>query len=99
MFCYAKPSKKEAYQQEKKAKRKFKLSFNDAKELKALPAIIEKMEAEIEALHAKMSEPDFYKNHEDVKKSKERLKKMESELEEAYRRWEELESLGLDQKG
>ena len=33
-----KQSKKEAYQEEKKAKRKFKLSFNDAKELKVLPA-------------------------------------------------------------
>jgi len=89
-----KPSKKEAYQQEKKARRKFKLSFNDARELKSLPDIIEKMETEIAALHAKMSEPGFYKNHEEVKKSNEHLKKMESELGQAYTRWEELDSLG-----
>ena len=88
-----KSSKKEAYQQEKKARRKIKVSFNDAKELKALPAIIEKLETEIAALHAKMSEPGFYKNHEEVKKSNEELKKIESELEQAYTRWEELESL------
>jgi ATP-binding cassette subfamily F protein uup len=89
-----KQSKKEAYQLEKKARRKFKLSFNDAKELKALPDIIEKMETEIAALHAKMSEPGFYKNHEEVKKSNEHLKKLESELGQAYTRWEELDNLG-----
>ena len=89
-----KKSKKEAYQEEKKAKRKIKLSFKDAKELEALPAIIEKFETEIAALHAKMSEPEFYKNHEEVTKSNTQLKKQESELEEAYSRWEELDSLG-----
>ncbi len=89
-----KQSKKEAYRQEKKARRKFKLSFSDAKELEALPALIEKMETEIALLHAKMSEPGFYKNHEEVKKSSTELKKIESELGQAYTRWEELESLG-----
>ena len=88
-----KPSKKEAYQQEKKARRKIKISFKDARELKELPAKIEKIETEITALHTKMSKPGFFKNHEEVKKSNEHLKNMESELEQAYTRWQELESI------
>jgi ABC transport system ATP-binding/permease protein len=87
-------SKKEIYQQEKKARRKIKLSFNDAKELKSLPAKIEKMEAEIAALQAKMSEPDFYKNVEEVKKSNTQLKTIQSDLAKAYTRWQELENFG-----
>jgi ATP-binding cassette subfamily F protein uup len=89
-----KQSKKDAYRQEKKARRKVKLSFNDTKELKALPAKIEKMESEMAALHAKMSEPGFYKNSEEVIESNAQLKKMESELAQAYTRWEKLESSG-----
>jgi ATP-binding cassette subfamily F protein uup len=90
----SKQSKKEAYKQEKKAKRKFKISFKDAKELEALPAIIEQLENEIEALHVKMSEPELYRDPEEIKISKEHLKKMETDLDLAYARWEELESLG-----
>ena len=56
--------------------------------------MIEELETEIAHLHAKTSEPDFYKNHEEVTKYNSDLKKLESELEEAYARWEELESLG-----
>jgi len=88
-------SKKEAYQEEKKAKRKIKLSFNDARELNALPAKIEKLETKIAALQAKMSESDFYKNPEEVKKSNAELKEVEFELAQAYTRWEELEKSAL----
>ncbi len=87
-------SKKEAYRQEQKAGRKEKLSFNDAKELKSLPAKIEKLETDIAALHAKMSEPGFYKNSDEVIKSNNQLKKFESELAQAFARWEELERKG-----
>jgi ATP-binding cassette subfamily F protein uup len=87
-----KRSKKEAYKDKKKAKRKIKLSFNDTKELNALPVKIEKLETKIAVLHAKMSEPDFYKKPEEVIKSKAKLKEIELELGQAYGRWEELES-------
>jgi len=86
-------NKKEAYLLEKKANRKTKLSFNDARELKELPTKIEKMEAEIAALHKQMSAPAFYKNNDDVIKANNQLEKFEAELEAVYTRWQELEAL------
>lgn len=86
-------NKKETYLEEKKAKRKSKLSFKDTRELQELPVKIEKMEAEIAALHVKMSEPDFYKNNDEVIKANAQLEKTEDELEQAYERWQELEAL------
>ncbi len=87
------PSKKDAYQQEKKTKRKAKLSYNDAKELKELPSRIEKMEADIAALHLKMSDPEFYKDSDEVVKASTQVEEIETKLEQAYARWQELESI------
>jgi len=84
-------NKRELYKEEKKAKRKVKLSYNDAKELKGLPVKIEQMEAQIAALHAKMADPNFYSNSDEVIKTNARVEKMESELEKLYDRWQELE--------
>ena len=89
-------NKKETYLEEKKAKRKSKLSFKDARELQELPVKIEKLEAEIAALHVKMSDPDFYKNNDVVIKANAQLEKTEDELEQAYERWQELEALGQE---
>jgi ATP-binding cassette subfamily F protein uup len=51
------------------------------------------MEAEVEQLHAKMSDPDFYrKAGEQVASTMARLDMVEKELTAAYVRWEELDS-------
>ena len=76
-----------------KAKRKNKLSYHEKRELNELPAKIEKLEAEIAALHKRMSDPDFYKDSNAVIKANRQLQETESILEQAYNRWQELEAL------
>ena len=61
------------------------------KELEELPARIEALEAEQNALMLRMSEPDYFKRdiaeqQSDTKRSQE----LPSLIEEAYARWEEL---------
>ncbi|QDU83860.1 ABC transporter ATP-binding protein uup [Planctomycetes bacterium Pla163] len=71
-----------------------KLTFTQKHELEALPATIETLETDRDALVARMSDPDFYRTppaqlaavraeHEDL----------EARLAAAYARWEYLESL------
>lgn len=76
-----------------KSKVKTKLSYNEAKELKELPAIIEKVESDIATLHEKMSDPKFYTANKNVAESKNELLALEKALSEYYARWEELEEL------
>lgn len=73
-----------------------KSSYNDAKELKELPVKIEKLEAQIAALHAKMADPNFYSNSDEVIKTNAQVEKMESELEKVYNRWQELEEFAQE---
>ena len=69
-----------------------KLSFKDQRELEQLPAIIEKLEIAMAALHKLMSQPDFYQqNNAQVVARQEELQGLESELETAFARWENLE--------
>jgi ATP-binding cassette subfamily F protein uup len=71
-----------------------KLGFNEQKELKSLPAKIEKLEQAVANLQQDMSSPDFYRQEEKkVSKTQLQLKQKETELEQLYARWEELESL------
>ncbi|MDJ0779978.1 MAG: ATP-binding cassette domain-containing protein [Gammaproteobacteria bacterium] len=64
----------------------------ERKELRALPGRIEKIEARIEALHARFAESGYYSLEADVIAADQRqLAELESELETLYRRWEELE--------
>ena len=73
-----------------------KLSYKEQRELDTLPAQIEKMETELEALQAQMSQPDFYlqsESNRDVIDTADRLSK---ELETAFERWGELEQLQQD---
>ena len=66
---------------------------SDQKELSALPGKIEKLEAKIEALHLKISAPDYYQQEAGViRDEQQRLQQMETELQDLYRRWEELEA-------
>ena len=69
-----------------------KLSFKERHELAALPAKIEKYDAEIAALHREMAEPQFYQQPGTrIAAEQARLKKLEEQLAAAYQRWEELE--------
>lgn len=93
-----KPSKQEKSQenrQEKpKASKEKKLSFTEQKELSNLPKKIEQLEAEVEALHAKMADPAFYqKAQHEIDQTQEALADIEQRLSTAYDRWETLEAM------
>ena len=77
---------------DKSAKSQKRLSFKEKQELASLPARIEKLEADLEAMHASMADPEFFKQEgEAIATEQARLKQLESELAAAYERWEELE--------
>lgn len=69
-----------------------KLGFNEQQELKRLPGQIEKMEAEIAALHETMADPDFYqKPAAQITAATTKLAKLDEDLASAFTRWESLE--------
>ncbi|AJF07900.1 ATP-binding cassette domain-containing protein [Geoalkalibacter subterraneus] len=71
-----------------------KLGFKEKRELEALPARIEELEAEQATIHEQMANPDFYRDHGDeVAQLQQRLEQIARELEQGYARWEELEAL------
>lgn len=75
------------------AKETRKLSFKEQKELDTLPAKIEKIEADIAALHEEMAKPEFYKQSPgEIAEQQSRLSKMERDLATAYDKWETLEA-------
>jgi len=71
-----------------------KLTFKEARELEALPERISVLEMEQESLHRTLADPNYYRTAKDaVAKLTARLTQLEQELAEAYRRWEELETI------
>ncbi len=71
-----------------------KLTFREQRELEALPAQIEALEAEQAALYARLADPALYQaGGEDVVEATARLAAVEQELPVLYARWEELEAL------
>ncbi|MEI6208425.1 MAG: ATP-binding cassette domain-containing protein [Desulfuromonadales bacterium] len=71
-----------------------KLSFKEERELEALPDRIASLEEEQTALHARLSDPEFYRSAGgEVSVSNIRLAALEQELEVTYLRWDELEKL------
>jgi len=73
-----------------------KMSFNEQRELEALPERIAALEQEQATLHATMADPEFYKRAAaGVAQVNSRLAELELELTSAYLRWEELESLKI----
>ena len=70
-----------------------KLTFKERAELDALPSRIEALEAEQAQWHARLADPAFYRQAgADIAAARERSGNLTTELENAYRRWEELES-------
>ena len=71
-----------------------KLSYKDRRELDALPAEIEALEAELARLQQTAADPGFYAQDGDaVKKTLQELADTEAELERRVERWGELETL------
>jgi len=71
-----------------------KLSFKEQRELEGLPDRIGRLEQEIEAIHLRLSDPEFYRTAgAEVTVLNRKLEELENELEAAFLRWEELDSL------
>jgi len=72
-----------------------KLTFAQTRELKTLPARIEALENEQQALHRMMADPDYYKRgKQEILDHQQRLARSESAVAEAYALWEHLETVG-----
>ena len=70
-----------------------KLGYKQQRELESLPASIERLESDIDALQAEMSQPAFFqKPKSEIIKLQEQLAQKQQELGKCYTRWEELES-------
>ena len=80
---------------DKSPKEKQKLSFKETRELEALPQKLEALEKEKQRLIATLNSPAFYELRDavEINKASARLADVEKELDEAYRRWDELETL------
>jgi ATP-binding cassette subfamily F protein uup len=76
-------------------KEKRKLSYKESRELEALPQTIEAMEEEKRRLTATLNSPEFYASYDAAKlrEANGRLEALEKGLDEAYHRWDELETL------
>ena len=71
-----------------------KLSYKEQQELAALPAQLEQLEQEIEALQEKVNDPDFFSQADnDTQAVLQQLADAEAQLEMAFNRWEELEAV------
>lgn len=72
---------------------KRKLTFKEQRELEALPGRIEEIEAEHQALYARLSDPGLYREGAAVTQIKARYEEIEAELPLLYERWQELEEI------
>jgi ATP-binding cassette subfamily F protein uup len=70
-----------------------KLSYNEKRELDALPEQIDVLETERQALHETLSDPAIYQDGTDIGALKERLETVETDLEVGYERWGILEEI------
>ena len=70
-----------------------KLSYEDQRELDALPGLIQRLELEQAELTAAIGDPEFYRRSpQEAAVAVQRLKSVEQELEAAFSRWETLEA-------
>ena len=96
-YCCARrsvpPPDKARAAEPKAVSRPTRLSFNEKRELEALPERIAALEDEQAALHARMADPTLYQSApQEVAHIKTRLEALDGEIEAAMLRWEELES-------
>lgn len=89
----AKPAAKAKTDTKPKAK-SVKLSYKDQRELDQLPAVIEKLEGELETLQNEMNDPSYYQQDAAIITAKsENMARLNNELENHFERWEALETL------
>jgi ATP-binding cassette subfamily F protein uup len=70
------------------------LTFREKKEIEALPALIESLEAERAGLYETLSDPDFYRQEGSrLPAVRARMSELDKEIPAAYERWELLESI------
>jgi len=75
------------------ADRPAKLNYRESRELELLPQQIETLEAEQQALHARMADAGYHQlGREALKVDRERLLELERELARSYERWGELDA-------
>lgn len=78
----------------KPADKKRKLSYNEQRELKSLPATIEKLEQQIEERTQAMSDPEYFKQSADkIASDQKAMSDWNEQLADAYQRWEVLEAM------
>jgi len=87
--------KEQKQKREKTPKEKSRLSFKEARELESLPQIIEALEEEKKHLTETLSSSQFYaaRDLDKIYTVNNRLATVEKELDEAYQRWDGLESM------
>jgi ATP-binding cassette subfamily F protein uup len=80
-----------------RTRNRVKLSYKETRELEALPGEIEALEAEQQALGARMSEPEYFRQGADILRADQaRSAEIEALLTEKLERWHALEEM---QKG
>ncbi|MEM9100894.1 MAG: ATP-binding cassette domain-containing protein [Pseudomonadota bacterium] len=78
----------------KKNNKTKKLSYNEQRELDALPEKIEQLETEIADIEEKTTDPHFYEQNQSVANEIfTQLGEKQSELQKAYERWETLDAM------
>ena len=89
------PEKKIRTEPTPRKERPRKLSFKEKRELEELPETIDRLENEQNDLHTRLADPETYKLDDGtlVNELKEGLATVEKKLEDAFRRWEELENI------
>jgi ABC transport system ATP-binding/permease protein len=76
-----------------------RMNYKDQRDLQELPAVIEKLEAEIRALHETLCDATLYqKDPAGFNKAQTRLEQAEQELEKNFTRWTELEARAKELK-
>jgi ATP-binding cassette subfamily F protein uup len=89
-----KDQRRRAAAERRKSRRPTKLSYKDQRELDALPAEIEQIEADIKMLQQEIAAPGFYEQDAGLVQQKlHELGETESQLERRIDRWSELETL------
>ncbi|MES9811433.1 MAG: ATP-binding cassette domain-containing protein [Candidatus Thiodiazotropha sp.] len=79
---------------ERPKKKSEKLSYKDQRELDALPQRIEALEARLDELQTSLGDPDLYRTQgERVAELQQQMSVVQLELDQAYERWETLESM------
>ena len=70
-----------------------RLSYNEQRELSAMPEKIQRLETEQKQLELKLADPAFFKDDPALGTAAlQRLKSLAAQLEQAYARWDELDS-------